>query len=203
MILTLGDSFTYGEELTDRQQAWPYLLGQLLNEPVKNLGESGTCNDSIVRKLLEQTAKQQYSLVVIGWTDRSRFEAWSEVINAPTTIMPASDAKLPWTQDYYRYSYNDQYAWRRWIQQVILAQEYLTARNQPYLFISVAGNHDYFEYSKNITKLCQLVRQDRFVGWPNLGMIELAKGCQLGPGGHPLEEGHERIANEIAKYIRP
>jgi hypothetical protein len=202
MILTLGDSFTQGEELTDRQQAWPYLLGQLLSEPVQNLGESGSCNDSMVRKLLEQTADRRYSLVVVGWTDPVRFEAWSEIINAPTTIMPASLAKLPWTTDYYRYSYNDQYAWLRWIQQVVLLQEYLTARDQPYLFISVAGSQHYCEYSTNIIKLCELVRKDRFVGWPDRGMIEITKGCELGPGGHPLVQGHERIVNEIAKYIR-
>lgn len=202
MILALGDSFTYGDELSNRQQAWPYLLGQRLNEPVQNLGEPGTCNDSIVRKLVSQLGQRQYSLVVIGWTDPGRFEAWNELAEQPVSIMPASQTGLPWVDDYYRYSYNDQYAWERWLQQVVLVQEYLTAKNQPYLFISVAGSLAYADRSKHAPELCQSVRADQFVGWPLTGMIELSKGCTLGPGGHPLEEGHERIANEIAKYIR-
>jgi hypothetical protein len=41
-----------------------------------------------------------------------------------------------------------------------------------------------------------------FIGWEEFGMIELTERCPRGPGGHPLEKGHERIADEIAKYIR-
>jgi len=202
MILTLGDSFTAGEELADRLQAWPYLVGQQLDLPVQNLGESGSCNDSMIRKLVAQTSERDYSLVVIGWTDPNRFEVWSELAKKPVTVMQDSQAGLPWTSDYYRYSYNSQWAWQRWIQQVLLAQEYLTAKNQPYLFISVAGQLDYNNCSQPIQSLCQLIRTDRFVAWPGQGMIELAGDCPRGPGGHPLEQGHTRIANEIAKYIR-
>ena len=203
MILTLGDSFTYGDELTDRaRQAWPYILGQLLDQPVQNLGESGSCNASMVRKLLATTSEYNYDLVVVAWTDPNRFEAWHEPLQRPVTVMIDSQAGLSWTDDYYRQSYDPQWAWERWIDQVILAQEYLTQRRQPYLFIRVAGQLDYDVRCQNIKHLCELVRADRFVGWPSQGMIEIAAEAERGPGGHPLAQGHERIANEIAKYIR-
>jgi len=202
MILTLGDSFTYGDELSDRvTQAWPYLLGQMLDQPVTNLGYPGTCNASMIRKLLTHTSQHRYSLVVIGWTDPNRFEAWSELIQQPVTIMPESQAGLPWTNDYYRYSYDADWAWAQWINQVVLAQQYLISRNQPYVFISVAGDLDHSEHSRT-NQVCQLINADRFVGWPDRGMIQFAGDCPCGPGGHPLELGHERIANEIAKYTR-
>lgn len=200
MILTLGDSFTYGDELPDRmRQAWPALLGVHLDQPVTNLGWPGTCNDSIVRKLLTHTSQHKYDLVVIGWTTPNRFEVWNDRISGPDTVMP--DSKLPWATDYYRYSYNTQYAWERWINQVVLVQEYLISRKQPYLFIMVAGDLEYQDHSQHNT-VCQLVRPDCFVGWPDTGMIELTRGCPRGPGGHPLEQGHVKIADEIAKYIR-
>lgn len=203
MILTLGDSFTYGSELADREQAWPYLTGRMLEQPVENLGEPGSCNASMVRKLLAHTSQRRYSLVVVAWTDPNRFEVWSELAKRPITIMPESQAGLPWTSDYYRYSYDPQWAWQRWIDQVVLVQEYLTAKNQPYLFISVAGHKASDKCSFPITtSIYQRIRTDRFVGWPGHGMIELTRDCPRGPGGHPLEQGHARIANEIAKHIR-
>jgi hypothetical protein len=202
MILTLGCSFTAGEELDNVDQAWPSLIGQRLGQPVENLGESGSCNASMVRKLLAHTSHCAYDLVVIGWTDPNRFEAWHEQQHRPVTIMIDSQAGLAWTDDYYRYSYNPQWAWERWIDQVVLAQEYLTARNQPYLFVSVAGTPDYNDRSQQIAHVCQLIRADRFVGWPARGMIQIAADAEQGPGGHPLARGHERIANEIISYIR-
>jgi hypothetical protein len=182
MILTLGDSFTYGDELDDRvNQAWPYLLGRMLNQPVTNLGQSGSCNTSMVRKLLAHTSHSKYNLVVIGWTDPNRFEVWDERILGPNTVIPGSQSGLPWINDYYRYSYDTQWAWERWVEQVILTQEYLTAQNQPYLFICVSGQMEYDNRSQLIESLCQQIRSDRFVGWPDRGMIELTKGCPLGP----------------------
>ena len=136
MILTIGDSFTFGDELDDRlTQAWPYLLGKSLNQHVVNLGQSGTCNDSMVRKILAHTTTNYYDLIIVAWTDHNRFECWSDHVNRPITIMPESLANLPWTDDFYRYSYNDNFSLNRWYQQILLLQQYLKSRNLNYLFV--------------------------------------------------------------------
>jgi hypothetical protein len=200
MILTVGDSFTEGEELADREhQAWPYLLGQELALPVRNLGRSGNSNDAMIRQLITALSQQSYSLVVVGWTDPARFETWHEPAGLPVTVMPASRAGLPWTDDYYRYSYNDDYALERWLQQVLLLQAYLNTRNQPYLFIRVAG---LTELNPELNTVWPQVDAGKFVGWPFTGMIEMTRDYQRGPNGHPLAEGHQKIADEIRKYIR-
>jgi hypothetical protein len=49
-------------------------------------------------------------------------------------------------------------------------------------------------------KLSAQVDTDHFVGWGKFGMSELAEEFPVAPGGHPLAQGHEKIANEI--YIR-
>ena len=72
MILTVGDSFTYGEELTNRTlDAWPYVLSRLLSNEVLNLGKGAGSNQYIVRTVIEETAKQKFDLVIIGWSDTS------------------------------------------------------------------------------------------------------------------------------------
>ena len=198
MILTVGDSFTFGNELDDRcQQAWPYLLGKQFNKSVTNLGAEGTCNDSMVRKTINATIDTDYDLVIVAWTDCNRFECWNEHTQAPVTVMPGSLARLPWTADYYRYSYNDNFSLNRWYQQILLLQQYLKFRKLNYLFVNVAGL-----INKKGTPIWKLFDPTCYVGWPNRGLIEISGDAPRGEGGHPLVLGHERIANEIATYIR-
>ena len=74
---------------------------------------------------------------------------------------------------------------------------------QPYLMINIAGLHDrYDQHRAELEPLWNQLDQSRFVGWPHRGMIEIAADAPFGPGGHPLELGHERIACEIAEHIR-
>lgn len=196
MILTIGDSFTRGEELQDMSRAWPHLLGQ----PVTNFGESGSSNDTMVRKAIDATLTHQWSCVIVAWTHPSRFECWNEKIHQPITIMPESASGLPWCDDYYRYSYNESYAFKKWIQQILLLQSWFKQRMQEYLFVSVNGL-DQFQSSLVSKELMDAVDQSRYVGWPGRGFIQIADDAPRGSGGHPLELGHERIANEIRKHI--
>ena len=47
-LLTVGDSFTYGEELSDLNNAWPCLLGKQLGWSVTNLGQPASGNTRMV-----------------------------------------------------------------------------------------------------------------------------------------------------------
>jgi hypothetical protein len=208
MILTLGDSFTYGDELADRENtAWPYLLAKQLDKEVKNLAFSGCSNDAIMRLAIEQTCNNKFDLIIIGWAVQSRFEAWSEIEQKPRSVayLPGHPVNkvLPWLGDYHKFSYNQKWCWYRWSTQILLLQGYLKSINQPYVFVNVAGildSNDMF-YS-GLSPLWNKIDFLNFLGWPDRGMIEIAGNCAKGTGGHPLELGHERIANEIAKHIR-
>lgn len=200
MILTAGDSFTYGEELNDRiNSAWPYLIARRLGTDCLNLGESGASNDTMVRLVVEHTSQQRFDLVVVAWTHPSRFEVWNEFIQGPATVMHNSEGPLPWTEDYYRYSYNEHYSYQRWFHQVLLLQQYLTSIKQPFLFVTVAGLYEQHLEHQTIT---QHIKQDRYPGWPNKGLLEWTVDAPKGPGGHPLELGHRIIADKIYEYIR-
>lgn len=202
MILTLGDSFTWGEELDDRtQQAWPYLVAQRFNQQIQNLAQSGSSNDRISRLGVEETLRQRYDLVIVVWSDQNRFEAWSE-IDRETKCINIHNDFLPWIQDYYKHSYNDDYNLEKKSLQILLLQQHFKMINQPYLFANVSGRH--INYRKNIDKFGYIWKNydlSCFMGWYDGGLIEWAHDCPRGPGGHPLELGHQRIADQVAKYI--
>ena len=210
MILTLGDSFTQGSELADPgQTAWPARLGQLLGLEVDNQGLQAQGNTYIFRHAVRAVSQHSYDLVVIGWTDVSRIELTTPE-GYPTTItahheqkMIASCCREDWVREYYTQHYSDSYHYQLWTCYMLSLQGLFKQLKQPYLMINIAGLQGrYDRYLPELEPLWNQLDQSRFVGWPHRGMIEIAADAPRGPGNHPLELGHERIANEIAKYIR-
>ena len=75
-LLTVGDSFTFGDELADRNVAWPFLLGKQLGYEVTNLGKPGSGNTRMVRHAVEQI--NNYDLIIIAWSHFARTELADE-----------------------------------------------------------------------------------------------------------------------------
>ena len=71
-LLTVGDSFTYGEELADINSAWPFLLGAKLGYEVINLAKPGSGNTRMIRHCIEQV--NDYDAVIIAWSHFARME---------------------------------------------------------------------------------------------------------------------------------
>jgi len=86
ILFTTGCSFTYGEELEDRNNAWPYVLGNLLNvNIVINKGVCSGSNDYIIRTTMEFIAeciKNNINLkdiiIVNGFTSEIRKECYND-----------------------------------------------------------------------------------------------------------------------------
>jgi len=209
-LLTVGDSFTYGDELKDHYQAWPYRLADLLDYQVHNMGQSGCSNASILRRTLEELAVNHYDLVIIGWTSPGRLE-WKDDIGIAYDIWPGypADARFfkdhPWRLDYLSFvsqHHNSAYLYQQYLIKVICLQSYCESHNIQYRMINVRQN-DYYRKvgSEQHSELAKQIDLDKFIGWEQFGMFELTEGCARGPGHHPLAKGHERIADEIAKHI--
>ena len=208
MILTIGCSFTYGTELLDREKtAWPYLLASVLNTTVLNQAQGGASNDYIFRTAIEQTVHTTYDLVVIQWSEPSRMEVWhkDQPISVTANSNWAKIGNLSWMQDYYKHSYNDLFRYRTWYTHVIALQEYFKNKQQKYLFCNLAGLQGYYEdedgYYNQLAHLWDNIDEQYYVGWPIDGLLEFQGDCPKGPGGHPLELGHERISNKIYEHI--
>lgn len=209
-LLTVGDSFTYGDELTDRYQAWPYKLADSLGYEVHNMGQSGCSNASILRRTIEELVINHYDLVVIGWTSPGRIE-WKDDIGVAYDVWPGKPPESLFFQDhpwrinllnYISQHHNSAYLYQQYLIQAISLQSYCRSNNIAYRMIDVRYNDYYRKVGAQMhDSLAEQIDAKMFVGWGEFGMIELTKGCAMGPNKHPLNQGHERIANEIAKHI--
>ena len=209
-LLAVGDSFTYGDELADPAQAWPYLLAKSLGYQATNLGLSGCSNASILRRTLEQLAVNNYDLVVIGWTLPGRIE-WKDCDGDAYNIWPAASEQSralkdrAWRVDLLKYItryHNVEYLFQQYLIQVICLQSYFRTRGIKYLMLNIKQKDRYRQVGMQYhSTLAAQVDQEHWVGWDQFGMAELAEGCEHGLYGHPLTAGHERIANEIYSRI--
>lgn len=84
ILFTSGCSFTYGEELENRKQAWPFVLGKMLNYDVINKGICSGSNEYIVRTTINFVTECMLNnisyedlYIILGFTTENRKECWS------------------------------------------------------------------------------------------------------------------------------
>ena len=201
-LLTVGDSFTYGEELRNLNNAWPYLLGNKLGYAVDNLAKAGSGNTRMIRHAVEQI--NNYDLIIIAWSHFARTELADE--NGFYDLWPGCSTfphkeSSPWRNDvinYYTKHHNDRYLYNQYLINVVLLQNFLNANNKKYIMLDAFGNNN---YRKNSIVIDQ-IDPTYYVGWPTTTMMEWTHGCPKGPGDHFLEQGHEIVADKIYEYIR-
>lgn len=207
-LLTVGDSFTYGEELAFREKdAYPFLLQF---DEVVNLGKRGGSSDYVFRTVIETLISDDkgFDLVLVSWPEQSRMEQCNYPFNTPTNHMP----RLPnephppepkWIQEYYKHSYSDRWGFRKQYNQIVALQGFLQAREQKYCMYNVAGLQEHYDQFKEVLfDHYNAIDEQYFIGWPYDGILEWQGDCAKGPDGHPLELGHRRIAKVIDEHIR-
>jgi hypothetical protein len=210
-ILTLGDSFTYGDELEDRLDGFPHLIANSLNTNVVNLGECGSGNYKMIRKLLEQDINE-YSLVIVAWSGFDRIEItdefgsweWWPGCHSNSYRIKNKEVKFRKTViDYFNRHHDSTYYYRQYLNYVILAQSYLKLNNIPYIFLDVFKNHDNENRSAAINfDLLKKIDTSFYLGWPNESMAEWTAGLPIGPRFHFLEEGHKVVSQKILDFIK-
>ena len=207
MIYCIGDSFTYGEELTNREQAWPAVLGKKLNQPVTNWGKPATGNYRIVKRAMDAVFAGA-SMIVIGWSDPARQEFADDV--GITDLWAGRDFRRMQTCNDHRINlikymtaYDvPRYYYAKWIRQIILIQAFCQANNVLCMMFSACNAEDWNRnYMFDHANLIDRVDSSTYAGWPLSGSTEWTFGTPHGPGGHPLEQGHEIIAEKIYEHI--
>ena len=212
-LLTLGDSFTYGEELdVPAHDCWPQQLANLLGASnLTNLGLPSNSNPAMCRQLIEYFSHDyNYTpdLVVIGWSSPGRME-FSDLAGS-FSLWPGYSGRLfrhqqPWREELLNYLnqyHNSEYLFGQFLNQVVFVQSFLKIRSIPYIMLNTVGNEFYkntclskFGHYKNILDL------EHYIGWPGDGMVEWTYGCNKGPNGHFLEDGHKKVAEKIYEHI--
>lgn len=176
MILVNGDSFTYGEELQDSTNCvWPVLLS---TREILNVAQPGYSNDAIVRSTVEYVEYNTFRNAIIAWTTPHRIE-----VNGKH-LTPTSHLKYGSICDHVFLDWNEEFAVKKFHTQVALLDTYLKSKNISSVFIRTFDVPD--TYAGN---------------WIPGSMVEWMGDCPKGPGGHPLELGHKRIAKHVKEYI--
>lgn len=183
------------------------MLARKLNLELVNLAQPGYSNDLILQDIVteninpavgtpgERMAWDYHDLVVIGWTSHTRLgfvdqQGWYTV--RPNAIEHFNDREkinklLVTTTD-------EKWLYTRWLQQVILAQEYLRNRHANFLMFSMFDN---LSHMRRKIKLHEKIIPRHFLGWPYEQMVDWTVQCPKGPNGHVLEQGHEIIADRV------
>jgi lysophospholipase L1-like esterase len=210
-LLTVGDSFTYGDELSDRSLAWPHLLAKKLDYEVVNLGYPGVGNNNIMRTVIEHS--DDADIIIIAWSHFARIEVADE--NGIYDIWPGNAGNLFLGSVAYRHElltyinkhHNDLYLYSQSLINIILLQNYLNQHNKKYLMLD-SFNECYNQHFprkklKELTsQLADKIDSKYYLGWPDESMMEWTYGCAQGPGGHFLEDGHRIVADKINEHIR-
>jgi hypothetical protein len=197
-VLALGCSFTKGAELVDPDaSAWPSVLAGLTGWSIDNHAENGGSNDMMFRKAIEMS--DDYDLVIVAWTEANRLEVWVNepvIFNGriydvgPTSINSLHSEKVfPWSKEYFS----------RWLVQVIALQSYFDSVNKKFIFLSAFGNTERVQSAK--TSLVNKLNLSNWVDYPRT-ITQWTSKLPRGRESHPLEQGHQLVAEKIHEHIR-
>jgi hypothetical protein len=205
-LLTVGDSFTYGEELSDLNNAWPFVLGRRLGYEVTNLAKPGSGNTRMVRHCVEQV--NNYDLAIIAWSHFARIEMADE--GGFYDLWPGG-GHLPhrgWADwrweiiNYFTKYHNDDYLYRQYLLNIILIQNFFKANNKPYLMLDSFGNHQVNNRTADGNRdLLNQIDGQFYIGWPMDTMMEWTNGAERGPRQHFLDQGHKIVADKVYNHM--
>jgi hypothetical protein len=200
-LLTVGDSFTYGEELVDRRAAWPYLLSNQLDWSLTNLGRPASGNSRMVRTVVEEI--DRHDVFIIAWSHWGRIEFADD--HGVYDIWPGSNAAVHQQYsphraqlvNYISQHHNDEYLIRQFLLNVIVLQNYLSQKNKRYLMLTAFGYTNLLSQVQdklkiplkqgNLSDLLNQIDTRYYVGWPETTM-EWTYDLPKGPRGHFLEQ---------------
>jgi hypothetical protein len=202
-LLTVGDSFTYGEELAELTSAWPFLLGAKLGSDVSNLAKPSKSNTYMARTVIENF--QEYDLIIIAWSHFARMELCDN--KGVYDVWPGNSGTLFTGElqyrkeviDYISRYHDDKYLYSQYLMNIILIQNFLEQHNKKYIMIDAFGNTKVRNLNLN---LANLIDTTYYPGWPSESMMEWTYGTAKGNYGHFLEDGHRIVADKIYEHIR-
>jgi len=208
MIHAIGDSFTYGDELESQDKAWPALLSKLIDKSVVNKGRPATGNTRMVKRAIDAVIDQA-EMVIIGWSDCNRQEFADEIgiydIWAGRnyrSFQQDSTHRIDLIKYLTAYD-TPEYYYADWLRKIITVQGLCKLHKIPCIMFIACGAHcSHQQHHTKFQKLIDQIDTSMFVDNMFTSVAEWCYGTPYGTNGHPLEAGHEIIANKIYEHIR-
>ena len=213
-IISFGDSFIYGSELTDNtngSKTWPGIIAQELDCNFQTCAVPGCSNDHIARQIYSYFSNNsQEVLAVINWTWIERVELYCEKwITLGPSCVPRT---LSWLNDeskaneilnFYK-NFGRSIIWNNFrnLQTIASVQHYLEQKGivsiQTYMDYELFDltqpslNPDYLQELKKLVepKLSLFDQNLNFLDWAKINNFTVTD-----PGWHPLEDAHQAAAN--------
>lgn len=145
---------------------------------VVNYGHGGFSNDAIVKRTVELVETTTWDFAIVCWTTPHRIEVNNQ------HLTPSSHRKYGSICDHVFLDWDEHWAIKKFHTQVLLLDSYLRDRRVPYIFVRTFD-----------------VPECKVGTWAEGSMVEWMGDCPKGLGGHPLELGHKRIAEQINEYL--
>lgn len=203
MILFDGCSWTWGDELENREQdAFPHVVARmgLMREGITrdhvNLGQCGKSNDGILRTTLDYCEKHPVNVAVIQFTLISRREVMRETENKYYHITPhAKDIR---SIEYYNNLHTRQDDCANYYKNKFILENYFKSKNIRYYFVNLTKPKDALDFQNSTWyDLCDKK--------PLTSLKSIVGRMKTNPEnyvtGHPNKRGHELIAKHIYENI--
>jgi hypothetical protein len=229
-----GCSHTYGDDLEfQSKDAWPSVIGQMKNCDFVNFAVSGGTNDHI--KYLTVKHVNDFDKFYIAWTNISRFTRYRSDNNHAVNFNVQYKHKLygndpefkTYAKLHYKIWYNELYAFKTWLQDIVLLQRFLESHNKPYVMLNAFNNlidrftvdwqnfnnsvksivcfdlmddQQLFLEHAEIQKLLGQINFENYIGWNTWWLTKMLLSYPVGPTEHLLEEGHLATAKYILEH---
>jgi|TARA_Y100000310_G_scaffold69384_1_gene64869 hypothetical protein len=140
-----GDSYTFGLDLEIHlKDRWSKILSEKLNCIEINESINGGSNDRMIRKFFEWTLKNKNKLkdtfVILGWTVPYRYEIFYEGKWTPRKVGDYYEDVLTRVGEIECDYFHDEVLKRKFIEQIILVQNFLKLKNINYTFFVVVDD---------------------------------------------------------------
>ena len=201
-LLTLGDSWPAGEELSDPSESFPVLIAKYLDVELLNLSDPGSSADQALYRLLNVTNIQwDKTLVLFCLSGMSR----SMYINdEPQGLHPA--ATNPQATAYYKFIHSSKLDHFNRIRNILSAQQCCQTQGGQVLFVNNYDNtpkHSAIDqslfYNKTLIEILNIQHfGDVKVDWRNFRKHDYITPNMY----HPNATGHGVIAKTLGNWIK-
>ena len=221
ILYTNGCSFTWGDELSNRNSRFASLLANKLNCKLVDSSMNGSSNERILRTTFDYLQDPKTDLenliVVIGWSGISRTEIYNNGWDTITPTMMGTDTKAI---EYYKHIQSEQQDNLKFYNQVLLLQLWLEKHNVKYFMFRIDsgqvkmvvkdGSNREVSDGYDTTHLSQQQIKDinlkTFPSYISNTLTFREYGIQNGgglkPHGHPDEKSHELFTQYLYNIIQ-
>lgn len=141
-----GCSHTFGDDLKDKNYAWPSLISKSLSCEFVNDAVSGGTNDRIMYRTIKHA--HSFDKFYIAWTYTSRFTRYRSDNNHDVNFNPQLKHNLygsklefeKYGRLHYVFWHNELYSFKLWLQNIVLLQRFFDSIGKSYVMINSCSN---------------------------------------------------------------